>query len=105
MELLLLIWIGGAAWAAGIASGKGRSGFGWFLLGLLFGPLAILVAAAMSRDDSEIARAGLQSGLLRRCPHCAEPIQSHATRCRYCGEKAPPPPPLTPQERIFGRRA
>jgi hypothetical protein len=40
---IVLIWIlfGGAA--AAIANGKQRSGWGWFFLGVLFGPFALIV--------------------------------------------------------------
>ncbi|MES2449278.1 MAG: SHOCT domain-containing protein [Pseudomonadota bacterium] len=34
-----------------IASTKGRDGMGWFFLGLFFGPLAVLVVAAVSNEN------------------------------------------------------
>lgn len=34
---------------AGLAQGKHRSGLGWFLLSLLFGPLATLALVVMPR--------------------------------------------------------
>ena len=37
------IWLVCAAFTAALAYAHARSGFGWFLLGLLFGPFALLV--------------------------------------------------------------
>lgn len=44
MELIFL-WLFFGVTAAMIASSKRRSGCGWFLLGILFGPLAWIVIA------------------------------------------------------------
>lgn len=38
-----LFWIICAAFAAALANARGRSALGWFLLGVLFGPFALLV--------------------------------------------------------------
>jgi hypothetical protein len=40
---ILIIWILCPLFAAILASSKGRSGFVWFLAGLLFGPFGLLV--------------------------------------------------------------
>ncbi len=54
MAPFILIWLGiwllFAFWVSHIASGKGRSGGAWFLLGLIFGVFALLVVACL-RDD------------------------------------------------------
>lgn len=42
--MILVIWILFGIGAAIAASNKGRSGFGWFLLGILLGPFALLYA-------------------------------------------------------------
>jgi hypothetical protein len=42
---MLILWGFFAIIAAVLASKKNRSGFGWFLLGVLFGPFAWIVAA------------------------------------------------------------
>lgn len=47
MEFVVFFWLGCAVCASIVASSKGRSGFGWFLLGLLFGVFALLVSIGM----------------------------------------------------------
>ncbi len=42
--LALLIWIAIAFWPARVAGRKGHSFFGYFLLSLLFFPLALIMA-------------------------------------------------------------
>lgn len=51
MELLLLIWVVFGIIGALIASGKGRSGCGGFALGVLLGPIGVLIVALQARQD------------------------------------------------------
>lgn len=92
MEILIVLWLLFAGACAVIAANKGRSTLGWFVLGFLFGPFALLVVAVLSRNEHAQVRRGLQSGDLRTCPFCAEPVRVEATRCRYCNSDLPPPP-------------
>ncbi len=48
---LIFVWALCGAAAAMIASGKGRSGCGWFVLGFLLGPFGILFAAIASKKN------------------------------------------------------
>lgn len=43
----IFVWLTVAGFTAMIASSKGRSGFGWFVLGALFGILALLAVGFM----------------------------------------------------------
>jgi hypothetical protein len=54
-----------------IAEKRGGSPLAWFILGIIFGPLAILVA--------------LTAG--RRCKECYLIIPKEASKCRYCGSE------------------
>ena len=48
---ILLFWVVGAIVVGIVANNKGRSGFGWFVLGLLISPLlAGLLVLAVSRE-------------------------------------------------------
>jgi len=47
---LVFIWITGGVICAVIASGKGRSGFFWFFIGLFLGPLGLILALIASRQ-------------------------------------------------------
>ena len=92
LSFLFLLWMACGLAASLIAASKARSGCGWFVLGILFGPLAILAIAVASPDSEAAVRAGLQSRKLRRCPTCAEVVQMSARKCRHCASELPPPP-------------
>lgn len=80
---IVLIWIVCAILSAVVASSKGRSGFGWFLLGFFLGPLGLLAAIGVSKTEARIYSP--PQSALRPCPVCAEMIQPAAKKCRFCG--------------------
>ena len=106
MEFLIL-WIGFAVVTAIAASGRGRSGGGWFLLGLIFGVFALIAVLVMPRvtpdspdrdavrpDETkrrtelrraaEAERAAAAAADSMPCPRCAETIKKAAKICRFC---------------------
>jgi hypothetical protein len=54
--MIILLWLATAALVGAIASNKGRSGIGWFILAVLFSPLlagiilAIVLLATPKRE-------------------------------------------------------
>lgn len=76
-----------------VASSRGRSGFGWFLLGGLFSVIAlVLVALLPSRKAAPIVVGGevATPETHVRCPDCRELVRNDARVCKHCGTKLVP---------------
>ena len=80
-NLLVLgyVWIGGAIAAGIVASTKRNSGIGFFVAGLVFGPLTLAAAMGMRAEGPA-------------CETCFEPIDTRARVCPWCGADPPFPP-------------
>lgn len=76
------IWILFGLVASVIASSKGRSGCGWFLLGILLGPFSLMVAAMPSLKIANNNEPDPKTHFI--CPDCAEFVRKEARICKHC---------------------
>lgn len=82
----IVIWIAFGVLSAVVATGKGRDGCGWFLMGILLGPIGLISAFVASPNEKRV----IESGKRQRCPFCAELVRVEAIKCRFCGESLQP---------------
>jgi hypothetical protein len=85
----VVFWASCSILCSVIANKKGRDEAGWFLLGVLIGPFAILFALAAREDKQLLENRQLRTGRVRKCPFCAELIKREAVVCRHCGNDMP----------------
>lgn len=96
---VVAIWLLCALAAGIVASSKGRSGIGWFLLSLLlFGILGLLIVGFMPSLKPQDGREAIPDSRERvACPACRELIIRGAEVCRFCGAKQVAPAPAPPR--------
>jgi hypothetical protein len=81
---LIAFWFGCAVVSAIIASSKGRSTFGWFVLGCLFSFFALILVAVLPTVKSTDPLAPSPDTHVR-CPDCREFVYKDARKCKHCG--------------------
>ncbi|EGR0319993.1 hypothetical protein FDM49_18750, partial [Vibrio cholerae] len=57
-----IFWVLCGIISAVSASNKGRSGFGWFIIGLLLGPIGVVLSLVVSKQTEVIEAKAIQSG-------------------------------------------
>lgn len=83
---VLIGWFFFSVIAGIIASNKGRSGFGFFLLSLLLSPLiGIIMALVIKSNVLGNGNAAPSPDTHVRCPDCKELILMEARVCKHCG--------------------
>lgn len=76
------IWFGLAVITGIVASSRGRSGLGWFLLGCMFSLLALILVALLPSRKRD-PNAPTQDTHVR-CPDCKELVHKEARKCKHC---------------------
>jgi hypothetical protein len=92
---LLFLWVMLGIISTVVAVQKGKSGCLWFGLGFLLGPLGLVLALLIPKNEAVVEAEALESGTRKKCPFCAEIIKAEATRCRFCSSDLPGNPPET----------
>jgi|GEM_PF-2390603 len=92
MEWLIvpIVWIACAWIASSLLEKRGQSGTLGCMLGWFLGPLGIIIALLVPFNTSTLEQRQIESGKLRPCPFCAEPIRTEANVCKHCGRDVPP---------------
>lgn len=89
MELILLLWLLFGIIGALIANNKGRSSCGGFALGVLLGPIGVLIVALLSRQEPQASTPAEEPNDVRwrKCPACNALALTVDGKCRACGHK------------------
>lgn len=79
----VVIWVIFGLWAAYVAQQRTGEAIGGFLLGVLLGPIGLLIVYLRKPNPDRVAS---QTGM-KKCPHCVEFIKPEAKVCRYCNRE------------------
>ncbi len=80
---IFIFWLFFSIIAGVIASNKGRSGFGFFLLSVILSPLIGIVCAVVAKSNIQSAQTPSPKTHVK-CPHCAEWVLPEASVCKHC---------------------
>ena len=84
--MIVGIWLFCGLISSFVAINKGRSGCGWFGLGILLGPLGFGLALVAGPNKHALEEHALKAGDVKICPFCADVIPTGAATCPHCGQ-------------------
>jgi hypothetical protein len=91
LPFFLLIWFLPAIVTGFVASGRGRSGIGWFFIGLVLGWIALILIFVLPSPTNpmpvNVMNGPVDSTSRQPCPRCGESIPVAARMCRFCGHE------------------
>jgi len=96
LPFLLPVFVFCAVMAMVVAKNNGRNQYGWFCMGILFGPLAFVVGLlpslkpvgeAQPENTFQMTESGEISleDEVKQCPVCSKAIKVEAAECSFCG--------------------
>lgn len=84
----VVLWFVFAIAVGVLASNRGRSGFGWFVISLFFSPLIGLIFVLVTKNLS--SPEPVKQPPTRKCTACAELVLAEAKLCKHCGTELVP---------------
>jgi len=85
-----ILWFVLVCLLASAASKKGRSGAGFFFIGLLLSPLVgFIILVVMGENKEKLQQQNLKAGITKKCPFCANEIKKEAIVCQFCNKDVP----------------
>src|SRR5881392_3504402 len=93
---IIIVWLVFSVIIGVAARSRKRSGFGWFLVSVIFSPILATVWLSILPKRLGLTRreAIEQLRSLRNCPHCTETVKREAKICKHCHHDLPEPGPL-----------
>lgn len=83
----LFFWLSFSMLVGVLAHNRGRVGFAWFVLSVMFSPLLMGLLVLVLSDAS---RPKADNSPQMRCPECRELVRADARKCKHCGTTLAP---------------